>query len=170
MFTQIAKSICVNSLAVVVLVLGTGVCLAQSHSQKSALGELRIEGENIERLLLRRNDGHREVLNNPEETVRLPTGQYILNEIRLKGGYNHRSMPRKSRVTIRDDKPAVLKVGGPLKQTISVQRQGKILRLTYGLVGIGGETYTVVRNVRKRPGFSIYKGDREIANGKFEFG
>lgn len=170
--TQILKFKTACSLAAVLVLLGSGVCLCKAQDRKSTLGELKIEGKYIERLVLSRNDGHREVLNNPGETVKLPVGQYLLQEVRLKGGYTRQSTraPQSNRVTISKDNPASLIVGGPLKQTISVRRQGRILELAYSLVGVGGETYAAVRNARKRPAFVVYKGDREIGAGEFEFG
>ncbi|UCF14127.1 MAG: hypothetical protein JSW59_12000 [Phycisphaerales bacterium] len=176
MFTQIAKSRSVNSLAVVVLVLGLSVCLAQSKGRKPALGELRLDGEDIERLVLLRNDGRRQVLTDPEEVVKLPVGQYLLKDVHLKGGYTSRIMPGvdRNRVTIAQDKPESLKVGAPLKQSISIQRSGTFLELTYCLRGVGGNTYrhALTGGRPSRPSFTIYKykGAREIATGKFEFG
>lgn len=169
-FARTARPESFSSLAAVLLLLGSGVCRAESQDQKPVRGELKIEGKYIERLVLGRNDGHTEVLNDPEDTLRLPVGQYLLQDVRLKGGYSRRTMPHAHRIAVSEDEPAVLKVGGPLKQTISVQRQGRILEMTYGLVGVGGETYAAVRNANKRPAFTIYKGDRKISSGKFEFG
>jgi hypothetical protein len=63
----------------------------------------------------------------------------------------------------------VFKVGAPLKQTVKTQRQGRILVLNYELLGIGGEIYTD-SNRNKPPTFTVYKGDKEIASDKFEFG
>lgn len=162
-----AKSFC--AIAALLLFPGAGILGAESRGT-APLGDLKIEGEYIERLLLRRNDGHSEVFADPTGTVRLPSGQYLMQEIRLKGGYNHRTMPRNSQITITADEPALLKVGGPLKRTINVRRQGRMLELTYALAGIGGETYAAVRNANKAPSFAIYKGDRKIADGEFEFG
>jgi hypothetical protein len=63
----------------------------------------------------------------------------------------------------------MLKVGAPLKQTVRVQRQGGILVLNYELLGVGGEKYTGPDR-SKPPTFTVYKGDKEIASDKFEFG
>jgi hypothetical protein len=174
MFTKISKFRSVNPLAVIVLVLGSGLCLAQSQDQESALGELRLDGGHIERLVLLRNDGRREVLTDPEEAVKLPVGQYLLKDVHLKGGYTRRIMPGadRNRVTIAQNRPESLKVGAPLKQNISIQRSGTFLELTYCLRGVGGNTYryALTGGRSSRPSFTIYKGAREIATGKFEFG
>ena len=147
-------------------------CLGMSQDGKGAVGKLRLQGKSIETLVLRRNDGRQQEIQNPQETMELPLGHYRVHEIRLKGGYNGRivsSRPR-DRFEISEDKPASLKIGGPLKQTIRTRRQGRMLELSYGLVGIGGETYSAVRSANNRPAFAIYKGDRELAKGDFEFG
>jgi len=91
-----------------------------------------------------------------------------LQEAHLKNGYSCRTMGR-DRVMVAEDKPAVLKVGAPLKQTVKAQRRGRILALNYELLGVGGEMY-VSANRTKPPTFTVYKGDKEIASGKFEFG
>ena len=72
-------------------------------------------------------------------------------------------------VTVAKDKPAVFKVGAPLKQAIRAQRQGRVLMLNYELLGVGGEIYTCPDR-SKPPTFTVYRQDKEIASGKFEFG
>ncbi len=168
MFAQTARLQSVSSFVTILLFLGSGACLCKA--QEPALGELKLEGKYIERLVLSRNDGHREVFSDPKETVKLPVGQYLLQDVRLKGGYARRGISDRNRVTISEEKMAVLRVGAPLKQTVSVRRRGRMLELSYGLYGVGGATYTAVRNANKRPTFTIYKGDRKIATGEFEFG
>ena len=151
--------------------LGTGICLCDAQEadrQGSALGELKLQGKYIERLVLRRRDGRTERLDQPAETIKLQVGEYRLLEAHLKGGYTFRSLSR-DWVTVAEDKPAVLKVGAPLKQTVKAQRQGRILALNYQLLGVGGKMYTSA-NRNKPPTFTVYKGDKEIASDKFEFG
>lgn len=162
----------ITSIIAGLILVGPVTCRGESQDGKGAVGELRLQGESIELLVLRRNDDQQQEIQNPQETIELPVGQYRVLEIRLKGGYNGRIVTSRphDRFEINEGKPASLKVGGPLKQTISAKRQGRMLELSYGLVGIGGETYNAVRNANNRPAFAIYKGDREIAKGDFEFG
>jgi len=158
------------SLSIVIL-LSAGVPPIRAQEQDSALGELKLQGKYIERLVLRRKDGRTERFDRPAETIRLPAGEYRLQEARLKSGYTCRIM-RVSRgdwVTVAEDKPALLKVGAPLRQTVKAQRRGRVLVLNYELLGIGGEKYTG-RDRSKPPTFTVYKGDKEIASDKFEFG
>ena len=142
------------------------------QDQNSAVGELKLEGKHIERLVLSQKDGGTKKFDKPGETIKLPVGEYRLQEVRLQGGYSCRIMTPISDanwVTIAEDKPAVLKVGAPLKQTVEVRRQGSLLLLNYKLLGAGGEAYTS-DNRSDPPGFSVYKGDKKIASGKFEYG
>ena len=155
--------------SIVFLAIGTGFCVAQD--QKSALGELKIEGEHIERLILLGEDGHSKWFDKPGETIELPMGQYQLQESHLDGGYVCvlGAGIKNKWITIAENKPAVLKVGAPLKQTIKVRRRGKALVLDYKLLGIGGESYN--NNDRnKPPRLIIYNGDEEINSGRFEYG
>ena len=171
-FMQITKFRFIGLFIVTILLfLGTGICLCEAQEadkQGLALGELKLEGKYIERLVLRRKDSRTERFDQPAETIKLPAGQYRLLEAHLKGGYTFRSLSR-DWITVAEDKPAVFKVGAPLKPTVKAQRQGSVLVLNYELIGIGGEIYTD-SNRNKPPTFTIYKGDKEIASDKFEFG
>lgn len=169
--SQTGKSKSARLLGVVLVLLGSGMCLCKAKDGESALGELKLEGQHVERLVLRRSDGHTETLNDPDETVKLPIGQYLVKDVRLKGGYTRQTLlGSQNKVTISESATASLKVGVPLKQTVAVKRRGSILELSYSLLGADGNTYAVAGDRSKPPAFTIYKGSREIATGKFEFG
>ncbi|MFB0554480.1 MAG: hypothetical protein ACETWQ_14340 [Phycisphaerae bacterium] len=173
-FPQTAKLRFTSSLITILLFLGIGVCLCEAQEaleQNSAAGELNLQGENIEYLVLIRKDGHKEIISRPTGTVKLPVGEYRLQQVRLRGGYICRSSrtPVSDWIIVAESKPAVLKVGGPLKHSVRVQRQGRILVLNYGLQGVGSEIYTG-GDRSKPPTFTVYKCDKKIASGKFEFG
>ena len=152
---------------------------ALAQEQKQALGELKIEGHYISELVLCRKDGHIEKFTTPNEElneiIKLPVGEYRLQEIRLRGGYSYSSQrtslyTKSNWVTVTESKPVVFEVGAPLKQTVKIERQGSILVFNYELTGIGGETYTGASSRSKRPTFRVFKGDKEVAAGEFEFG
>jgi len=171
-FAKSTKFSLVNLLIAIPLLWITGVCLCQAqkaNKQDSATGELKLDGKYIERLVLRQRDGRTQRLDHPGETIKLPVGEYSLMEIHLIDGYSCRLLSNDRKVTITNDKPAVLKRGAPLTQTVNVKRQGNALLLNYKLLGGGGETYTSSSR-SKPPTFTIYKGDKEIASDKFEFG
>ena len=70
-----------------------------------------------------------------------------------------------------DKAPVVLNVGGPLTNSVTASRHGQDLRLDYRLVGAGGQSYQLANQDRsKPPEFAIYKGEKKIASGAFEFG
>jgi hypothetical protein len=168
---QTQKIKLVISFSIILLILVIGTCLCKAQDQCSVVGELKIVGEHVEHLVLLGKDGHSERLDKPAETIELPVGQYQLQESHLNGGYVcfMRAGLQDEWITIAENKPAVLKVGAPLKQIIKVKRRGKALVLDYKLLGIGGESYN--NNDRnKPPRFIIYNGDEEINSGRFEYG
>ena len=143
-----------------------------ARGQEPARGEVRIEGTHIKQLVLFGGDTpHQEVLTDPNTSLRLPVGAYRVQLIELQGGY---TCPAQStiglgRIAVMEDTPEVLKVGGPLRQEVTVTRQGRVLVLDYGLLGIGGERYSAADR-SKPPRFTICKGDAAIASGGFEYG
>lgn len=151
---------------------GIGLCDAQETEAKDApMGVLKLEGRHLDYIEFHARDGRTERITRPEETIELPPGEYRLQQVRLKGGYtcNNMGVSGDSWVTVAADKPVALKVGGPLVPTIKVQRQRRILRLSYELHGAGGEIYSS-GDRSKPPTFAVYRGQKQIASGKFEFG
>jgi len=144
---------------------------ALAQEQKEALGELKLEGEHVERLVLRREDGRTERFEKPHEIIQLPEGKYHLMESHLDVGYVcfQGAGPQSKPITIAENEPAVLKVGAPLKQTLQTRREGRVLVLDYKLIGIGNELYTKADRSNP-PNFTVYKGNQEIASGRFAYG
>lgn len=155
------------------IVLGTlvSVGLAQDRTEP-ARGELKIEGTHIARLVLRRDDGHSEEWSNLSGSINLPVGTYGLGQLTLRGDYTcqPQGLTAMGPIKVTEDKPAILKAGGPLQQTIKVKRQGRTLVIDYHLQGIGGEEYTAPRRMDNRATFTAYRGDKTIAAGNFEYG
>jgi len=60
-------------------------------------------------------------------------------------------------------------VGGPLTNSVAVNRHGRALDLGYQLLGVGGETYQLL-GARRQPEFAAYRAGKQVASGKFEFG
>ena len=151
------------------ILLPESVSNASAQEQKQALGELKIEGKYIEHLVICRKNGSTEQFDEPNEVIKLAVGEYQFKYVRLKDGFicNNRDSTY-NWVAVTEDKQAVLKVGAPLKQTLSIEQKGPVLELKYNLTGVGGETYTIKRNAN--PAFTIFKGDKKVAADKFEFG
>ncbi len=171
-YSQINECRCALLVGFVLFCLGAavGLCDAQENGTKDPpLGVLKLEGKHLDYIELRAKDGHMEQITRPEETIELPPGEYLLGEVRLKGGYTRQRLGDIGRITVREGEQEILKVGGPLVPTVKAQRQGRVLRLSYELRGAGGETYTG-GDRNKPPTFAIYKGQKQIASGAFEFG
>jgi hypothetical protein len=67
--------------------------------------------------------------------------------------------------------PGIVNAGGPLTNTVTIQRRGQSLVLNYRLIGAGGESYRPLSSVKSEPPrFAIYWGDRLLESGDFEFG
>ena len=76
-----------------------------------------------------------------------------------------------SRIIVSANKPALISGGGPLTNTVTVNRRGKYLALSYNLVGADGTSYQIWSQDRSQPpDFAVYQGDKKIGSGKFEFG
>jgi hypothetical protein len=147
----------------------------QFTEQSVPLGELRITGQFIQRLVLP-GGAYLVVLDQPEGLVQVPTGAYNQPDILLeqKGA---EAFPVSGllqgigRISVDGKTTAVLDVGGPLTNSVTASRQGQDLTLDYCLVGAGGQAYQLAaRDPTKPPAFAIYKGDKKIASGDFEFG
>jgi hypothetical protein len=155
----------------IAILLSKSVSNAPAQEQKQALGELRIEGKYIERLVLCRENGQTEQFNEPNQVLRLAVGKYRLQYVSLKNGYTCNSLSASTNdwITIDENEPVVLKVGAPLKQILKVKRQGKNLIMYYKLLGVGGEAY-INGDRSNPPALTVYKGDKEIATGHFAYG
>jgi len=143
---------------------------AASQSEQPVKYELKIEGENIERLILQ-SGGEKQTFEKPGKSIMLEPGTYRVSELHLKSGfiyYPYRDTTRLGPIQLGPGEPAILKAGGPLEQRITVQRKGQLLAMDYCLIGVAGEGYRFERV--HRPTFTIYKVDKEVASGKFQFG
>lgn len=154
-----------------------GVRLALQFTEQSVpLGELKITGKFIQRLVLP-GGPYLVILDQPAAVVKIPAGSYSGHpgvQLEQNGitAFNKSSpFPAGRPFSVNDRTPAILNVGGPLTNSISASRHGQDLRMAYQLVGAGGEAYQLANQDRSRPPeFAVFKGDKKIASGKFEFG
>jgi hypothetical protein len=137
----------------------------------SATGVVRLEGAGIEYIELQKENGGKKRLKRPGKTFTLEAGYYRLNEVGLKGGFvsRYRQLNNLAAIEVTEQKQAELKVGGPLEQKIKVNRRGNFLNLDYSISGIGGEEY-VQESRGEAPMFIVFKGDEQIASGRFRYG
>jgi hypothetical protein len=155
-----------------VLLLSTGINAGEAQDREPTLGKLTLEGQSITRIiLLHKETGQPEEFRRPEQSIELPVGQYRVQEVHLEGGYVNSRLISAEHYLIRigTDEPATLKIGGPLKPTVKMERQGRQLVMTYALVGVSGEQYTG-GDTTTPPTFTVYRGDKIIASDTFEYG
>jgi len=143
---------------------------AASQSEQPIMYELKLEDGNIEILILQSGD-QKQTFDRPGKSIMLEPGTYQVFHLQLKGGFIYNPYGDTTRlgpIQVGPGEPAILKAGGPLEQRITVQRKGQLLTMEYHLIGAAGESY---RNDRRYPPtFAIFKGDKEITSGKFQFG
>ena len=143
---------------------------ADSQAERSGMYEMKLEGENIEQLILQSGD-QKQTFEKPGKSIMLEPGTYHILELHLEGGFAHflsQGSTQLGPIQMEPDESVTLKAGGPLVQRMTVQRKGQLLAMDYRLIGIGGERYRF--ETVHRPTFTIYKDDKEIASGKFRFG
>ena len=132
-----------------------------------AYGDLRVTGSSVKSVEMMGPVAL--TLVKPEGAMRVPAGTYRARRVVLDNGAE---ALLNIKTTVTEDEIATLAVGGPLKPRIDVSRVGLFLRIEpTGTCGIGGETYSVPGSSRGRlDGFLVYRGDKEIAAGKFRYG
>jgi hypothetical protein len=146
----------------------------QFTEQAPKLGELKIAGEFVERVTLERGP-YLVLIDKPGATVKVPVGSYTQTKVCLKKGeaeacLDVNSTAAAGRITVSENKLALLNAGGPLTNSVSVIRRGKNLTMGYRLAGVGGVYQLVNQDRSHPPEFTIYQGDKKVASGKFEFG
>lgn len=148
--------------------------------QRPELGELNLSGKFIQRMILtarKAKTPYTVVLDSPEQAVRIPVGAYGAPQVHLQQGsaeanrdVNRYGAPDTTiSVVVNATNAVSLATGGPLTNTVAVNRRGRELSLNYRLVGARGEAYSLP-GPRKEPEFAVYKGDKKLASGKFAFG
>ncbi len=142
--------------------------------QQPALGEVKVAGTSIQRLILK-GGSYLVVADRPDAALRVPAGDYTGFDAWLrKGDVTAYCSALAERLTVAARKPISLAVGGPLTNTVSVSRSGRDLSLSYQLLGVGGNSYQLLRRDGTRsadpPEFTIYRSGRQIASDKFRFG
>jgi len=146
------------------------------EERRADLGELRLSGKFIKRVILP-GGKFTVVLDQPAPVVKVPVGSYGQCQTQLKqgGAEAYRETARFNRsptdkvTTVSATQPVVLAVGGPLTNSVGVNRHGRSLILNYLLVGAGGDVYQMI-GARRQPEYAAYREGKKIASGKFEFG
>ena len=141
----------------------------------SPMGQLKLEGKFIKRMVLEAGSSL-VLLDSPEATIGVPAGNYRPSYIFLDSGDTglfqaDLNQQQSEDISVSKGESTVLKIGGPLCNSVEVQRTGKVLTLKYKLRGIDGYNYISLRgSAENPPTFAVYNKGKEIATGKFEYG
>ncbi len=130
------------------------------------LMDIAFEGQLVSRVLLKGRDQEYGLLDWPVSAMRIPSGAYTPYQVRILDSFS--GYP-KSAVRLASGGNTLLKTGGPLNPHVSVSRSGAYLSLDYSLRGVDGTQYSADRSF-DNPRFAVYRGDRRIAEGRFEYG
>gem|GEM_PF-3366285 len=150
---------------------GTNKPVLKLGAVETALGQLELAGMYVDRLVLANAPHRAAFFHGPARIIRLPVGTYTDIEVFLKNDDSEATAAFDEKVVVTANTTNTLPVGGPLTNSVTITQRGRILRMDYKLVGYSGKPYELVHSGRlKEPEFTIYKGDRRIASGKFQFG
>jgi hypothetical protein len=146
-------------------------CLLEFQEQSARLGELRVVGAFLHRVVLDEPNGFTVVLDDPPPVRKIPAGHYQASEIWLRQGSAEAVSTTAGKLTVSETAPATLAAGGPLTNTVTITRRGKYLSFDYRLVGSGSNTFRLGSDDRTNPPeVEVYHGGRKIASGKFAYG
>jgi len=139
--------------------------------QAPRLGELKVTGADLHRLILTAKPAMTVVLDQPAGTMKLPVGSYSLDEIWLRKGEVEALRLNAGRVAVDEQHPATLVAGGPLTNSVEAKSQGQYLQLNYKLLGADGGAYQFPRpDYKHPPEFAVFQGTNRLATGKFQYG
>ncbi len=153
---------------------GSAKVRVQFTEQQPKLGELKITGDFVRRLTLE-GGPYLVVLDSPGKTAKVPAGQYRSARVCLQKGDAQASLDQRTQaaeggIMIAESAPAVLAIGGPLTNSVSITRRGQNLALKYELVGAGGAYQMAIQDRSHPPELTVYQGDKKIASGRFQYG
>ncbi len=141
------------------------------REQAPPLGELKVTGADLHRLILTAARGYTVILDRPQGLVKLPVGTYSVEETWLRSGEVDIVRFRAGKVAVGERRPATLVAGGPLTNSVSLSSQDYNLQLNYKLLGAGGGAYSFARpDYEHPPEFAVFQGTNRLAGGKFRFG
>ena len=146
--------------------------------QAPELGEIRFTAQYIRRALLAEGPWT-VVIDEPAGSIAVPQTTYGMQmvhvgkedaEARLTQAWTGRGGAQRPLI-VKADAPVFVTAGGPLTNSVSIQRRGQSLVLNYQLIGAGGELYRPqIQSSGEAPQFAIYSGEKLLESGSFEFG
>ena len=142
----------------------------QVRSDRPELGEIRLTGSNVSRLLLSGSAGTIRLIE-PSGPVKVPVGTYRQQTVTVRRDAAEATANVYQTLRVEKGRTVEMRLGAPLSNQVAVARRGESLQLDYQLVDVGGNRYRAGgMNQTNPPKFSVWKGPRRVATGTFEFG
>jgi hypothetical protein len=143
---------------------------ARSSAAGAPVCSLAIDGKLIEHLVLESRDGRHYAFDRPGGVVRLPPGEYRLQQLRLDRGCTwQRSGEAEPWFLLTPGRDQRLVAGAPLRPAVTATPGGGYLQLAYGLEDAAGRAYR--GNPQSgQPHFTINKADKQVGSGNFKYG
>jgi hypothetical protein len=139
--------------------------------QQPPLGELRLSGMHLFRVILMQSKGYTVILDKPGAVEKAPAGTYEKSEVWLRKGAAEACDIGERRVSISPGAPTTLSLGGPLSNVVAVTCRQDSLVFDYRLVGADGHSYRLSSEDREHPpAWSVYRGGQKLASGSFQYG
>jgi hypothetical protein len=149
----------------------TAVCTLQLTPQQPSLTDLKLSGEALYYALLCATNGYTVLLHDPPGTVKVPQGVYTASAVWLKKGpVEAFRLPGELHVLNALTNTGLV-LGGPLTNSVALERSGRKLLMNYRLQGADGEFYRLAQQDRSTPPeFTVYHGGKKVLSGQFQFG
>lgn len=149
----------------------TPVCKLEFTPQQPEMTELRLSGEFLYYTVLRDSNGYTAVLREPPGTVRVPQGIYMVSAAWVKKGPTEAFRLFGQPLVVKATTATNLVLGGPLTNSVALNRSGRKLLMNYQLKGADGGSYRLAQqDLTKPPEFTVFRGGRKALSGRFQFG
>lgn len=152
---------------------GSPCYLLELTPARPQLGELRLSGRNLYRLILQQPGGYTAILDTPGSAKKIPAGTYQTAEVWLRYGAAEAFYDGPLPLTVGADTSVSLPIGGPLTNLVVAERSGDNVVLRYQLVGAGHRALTYRLSTEDRanpPGWTIFSAGKQVSSGKFAYG
>jgi hypothetical protein len=146
-------------------------CTLELRPEKPVLGEVRITGEHLFRLMLEQRDGYLAVLDGPGPVEKIPVGAYSSGKTWLRRDEAEAFEAGDRKLVVSENTPASYVTGGPLTNTVRLHaRGGQYLVMVRQIAGSDGKDYKFTRPDLAAPDWKAFREGKEVGSGKFKFG
>ena len=175
-------------IALLILLLPAAITvLGEEQAAKPSVGRLVLEGKGIGKLVLekRRSEPYlpdsEQVFSSPTRILEIPVGEYRVKRADLGEGVSYnppdaiadaKSGKRQEFgwFVLTPERPYVLRVGGPLKPSLTVVREGRVIRMSHRLASQYDENdqpfpFYFCDNRDNPPRFTVCCNGRVIGSG-----